>query len=615
MIRARFCKGVRSSHVLFAATFALVACTDEKASTPTDAAVDGGTALTSMDASPDAAPAPKAWTMYGYDLANSQYNPNPGSITTTSVANLGERLRILVGGGATSTPVLADGTVYFGAWDGFFYAMDATTGEQRWKERVGKQYVRSTAAIAGDRIYAAADSTLVALSRADGRVLFQTTLTEHPQGFIESSPKVIGDLVILGVASYELNLTKADYTFEGSVVALDATSGAIVWRVPVTGAGPGPCTGGSGVSIWSSAAIDPALGLAYIGTGQTYEAPASTCNDTLLAIHYKRDHQGERVAWKNTYTADDVYVAAGGGLNGLDHDIGGAPNLFRAAGVDAVGVGDKGGTYRVFNRATGQELWRAELKHGNLAQLGGVMNTAAVQGDTIFIASNTWMVFGFIVSGMHAEQDTSEIYALDANTGAVRWSQPLDAPSFGTFAVANGLLFHSTIRGFLYARDVQTGRELWKSDTGGPIGSGINVSQDAVYVSSGFALGTAAPTARVLSYGLSPASPTVIDVRENTYKELTVAQCEEALATLQPDATCRSCLCNCDATATGTCQAGCWAQAPCVVNECGETDFSSPEGIACYVEHCSSKLLPPNVFQESTRSAVCVKQCATSCTF
>jgi polyvinyl alcohol dehydrogenase (cytochrome) len=567
-----------------------------------------------MNLMPDAgAPVNPSWTMYGYDLGNSQLNPSPSKISKDSVAQLKEAFRVVVGGGATSTPIVVDGVVYFGGWDGFFYATDAATGALKWKSHIGRQYVRSSPLLTGDRIYIAADTSLFALARSDGKTLFETPLIDHPQGFIESSPKLSDGVIVLGLASYELNLVKTDYTFDGSVVGVDADTGALLWKFMVAGQNDGPCKGGSGVSVWSSAAIDPALGIAYIGTGQTYEAPASSCNDTLLALHYKKDHQGSRLAWKATYTAEDVYVAADGGLNGLDHDIGAAPNLFRAGDVEAVGAGDKGGTYRAFNRRTGEQLWRADLDKSMTAQLGGVMVTAAADQDSVYVSSNSWMLFGFVTTGMHAPSDTATLYALNTKDGSVRWKQMLDTPVFGTFGLVNGVLFHPNIRGVLFARDTATGNELWKAETGGPIGSGLAIADDSVYVSAGFAVGSKPGNGNLVRYALGASASTTTDLRETTFKDLTVAECQTALTTLQPDATCRSCLCECNASTAGSCQGGCWAQVPCLVQHCAKESFDGASGPACYADHCSSKLLPPNVYQESIRSATCVLTCASMC--
>lgn len=568
----------------------------------------------SVGMTPDAAVAfPSSWTTYGYDLGNTQFNQGASKVTKETVGQLKEAFRITVGGGATSTPIVADGIVYFGGWDGYFYAADVKTGALKWKNHIGRQYVRSSPLLTQDRIYIAADTSLFALARSDGKTVYETLLTDHPQGFIESSPKLSDGVIVIGTASYELNLTKTDYTFDGAVVGLAADTGKELWRFMVAGNNDGPCTGGSGVSVWSSAAIDPALGLAYIGTGQTYEAPASSCNDTLLALYYKADHEGPRLAWKATYTAEDVYVAAGGGLNGLDHDIGAAPNLFRAGEVDAVGAGDKGGSYRAFNRKTGEALWRADLDHSMTAQLGGVMTTAAVAGDSVYVTSNRWTLFGFVTSGKHEESDTASLYALNTQDGSVRWMQALDTPVFGSFGIVNGVLFQPNIRGILYARDTANGNVLWMADTGGPIGSGIAIADDSVYVSAGFAVGAKPGNGNLIHYGLNAGPSTTNDVREVTFKDLTVAECQTALTTLQPDAACRSCLCDCNASTTGSCQSGCWAQATCLVKECATFDFDGASGPACYADHCSSKLLPPNVYQESVRSAKCVIKCAAMC--
>jgi hypothetical protein len=319
------------------------------------------------------------------------------------------------------------------------------------------------------------------------------------------------------------------------------------------------------------------------------------------------------LAWKATYTAEDVYVAAGGGLNGLDHDIGGAPNLFRAGDADAVGVGDKGGTYRAFNRQTGEPLWRADLDKSMTAQLGGVMTTAAVDRDTVYVSSNRWMVFGFVLTGDHAPTDTATLYALNAKDGSVRWSQALETPVFGTFGIVNGVLFQPNIRGVLYARDTANGNELWKVETGGPLGSGVAISDDSVYISSGFAIGAKPGNGSLIRYALGAGPASTLDVREAAFKDLTLAECQAALTPLQPDAACRTCLCECNASTAGSCQAGCWAQAPCVVKNCATQDFDGASGPACYADHCASKLLPPNVYQESVRSAKCVLKCASLC--
>ncbi len=52
-----------------------------------------------------------------------------------------------------SSPTVGEGVAYIGSADGHLYAIDLSTGEERW--RFAKDGpVRSTPAVVGDRVYA-----------------------------------------------------------------------------------------------------------------------------------------------------------------------------------------------------------------------------------------------------------------------------------------------------------------------------------------------------------------------------------------------------------------------------------------------------------------------------
>lgn len=156
---------------------------------------------------------------------------------------------------------------------------------------------------------------------------------------------------MIGVASIEVAIPPPyDYTFRGSVVGVDAKEGALRWRVYLTGDGE---TGGAGVSIWSSAAVDTARKLVFIGTGNSYEEPAGPLSDSLVAI----DYEAGELVWHRQFTRGDVYTRFQPPPRGEDARVGAAPNLFRIAERDVVGVGDKNGVYTVLDRDTGEVLW------------------------------------------------------------------------------------------------------------------------------------------------------------------------------------------------------------------------------------------------------------------
>jgi polyvinyl alcohol dehydrogenase (cytochrome) len=616
---------------------------DKQPSAPsTDAAADAGTfGVDATDAGAtagnpttsgaDASHAPDAdsgatarWSSYGYDLHNTQVNQHESSLTSGSVAQLRERWRIRIPHGATSTPIVHGGHVYFGGWDGNAYAADALTGEIRWQRKVTNHQVRSTPLVTADRVYLAAGHNLVALQRSDGAVLFETELASHPETLLDGSPKLVDGLVIQGVASVDNTFDKPDYTSVGAVVAIDALTGALVWRVPTTGEGPGPCVGGGGASVWSTAAIDEELGLAFIGTGQGHEEPASNCSDSLLAIHYRRGHQGERLAWHQQYTQGDVYAANLLSVWGPDADIGAAPNLFEAGGRPLVGAGDKGGSYRAFDRRTGEPTWRTDLEVGAITKGGGVMTTAAVHRGVIYVSSNQVDVDDKVLFDPANIPAVSTVYALDAATGKPLWKERLPGISVGSFAVAADVLYHNVSDGSVFARDAATGKVLWSTKLELPLGVGPSVVDGRVYVSAGFGIGKAAsePSAMggaVISFGLGEGSPKVWDAEVEKPRLLSQEECRAALEQVpewpseqRPSAACSTCLCDCNATAAGHCDT-CWLQAPCAVSLCSL--FPTEEVRDCMSWLCTTKLLPSNVFERGAELAPCMIQCADVCGF
>lgn len=575
-----------------------LACSDERG---VPGAGNGAGAL-SADSS-----ARSQWTMYGHDLFNTQTNPDETVLHRDNVAQLEERWRVEFAGGATSQPVVYDGVVYFGGWDGRMYAADAQTGAIRWMTLVTRQFMRSTPFVTSDRVYAAAGGSLVALNRADGKVVFETVLDENPMTVLDGSPKGIDDLVILGAASAENGPVKSDYHFIGAIYALDAGSGALVWKVATTGDDGGYCQGGAGVGVWSTPAFDRELGLMYIGTGQNYEFPAGNCEDSLLAIHYAREHRGERIAWTAQYNTDDVYVVT---LPiGLDGDVGASAVLYEQDGVPLVGAGDKAGTYRTFDRRTGEPHWRVDLQVGDTTGIGGVMTTAAVGPDVLYVTSNILLVDG---------TSTSVLYALERASGAQRWRVDLPAFSFGAITLANGLLYHAIQTGTLYVTEAATGRQLHQLDLANANGSAPTVVDGRVYVSSGMRVTPDLDPARgaLQSFALpeQPGSPpSVIAVAPvEPPPPVSVDECIATLATYdpQPSASCSSCLCECNPTAWATCPY-CWTLAPCTALFCGAAQ--EPELASCLEQSCASKLIPPTQFAQNVEAAPCVQRCLVEC--
>lgn len=119
----------------------------------------------------------------------------------------------------SSPAVSADGTVYFGCWNGKLYARDAATGARKWEFTAGT-YILSSPAIGPDGTvyFGGGDSALHAVSPSGVAKWSYTTGSL----FVESSPAIAAD----GTIYFGAN--------DRYVYALDS-SGTLKWRVATEG--------------------------------------------------------------------------------------------------------------------------------------------------------------------------------------------------------------------------------------------------------------------------------------------------------------------------------------------------------------------------------------------
>ncbi len=141
------------------------------------------------------------------------------------------------GSRVNSSPAVADGLVYFGSYDGLFYAVEAASGKVRWKFTTGGEhrftdkhlhgaqpvsesmpdpfdfYLSSPAVSAGVVYFGGGDGNVYALDAASGNLKwkFQTGNVVH------ASPAVAEGMVFVG-------------SWDSYLYALDAATGKQRWR-------------------------------------------------------------------------------------------------------------------------------------------------------------------------------------------------------------------------------------------------------------------------------------------------------------------------------------------------------------------------------------------------
>ena len=120
-----------------------------------------------------------------------------------------------------SSPVVAQGAVYFGSGDGNVYAVDIATGEQRWKFKTGDVVHSSPAFANGVLFFGSWDSYFYAVDAATGKEKWRFHGGEDPlihnQVGFQSSPAVAEGVVYVGCR-------------DSNLYALDAVTGKEKWR-------------------------------------------------------------------------------------------------------------------------------------------------------------------------------------------------------------------------------------------------------------------------------------------------------------------------------------------------------------------------------------------------
>ncbi len=221
-----------------------------------------------------------AWLMYGRNYAAWRFSPLQ-QIDPSNVARLTPQWIFQTGvrGKFQTTPLVFDGLMYITTDSNRAFALDLLTGRPLWQyaSEVPKgisgccgEPNRGFAAL-GDRLFKVnIEGTLVALDAKTGSVVWETTMADYKKGFsATAAPLVVKDMVISGIAG-------AEFGTRDFLDAYDASTGKLRWRfwtIPAPGE-PGHNTWGSGDawmrgggSTWITGSYDPELNLIYWGTG------------------------------------------------------------------------------------------------------------------------------------------------------------------------------------------------------------------------------------------------------------------------------------------------------------------------------------------------------------
>ena len=189
------------------------------------------------------------------------------------------------------------GLFYSGSNDGTVYSIDARTGCLYWMYRA-KALVRSAGVVSPDkRAYVAdLDANLSALDTETGKLIWQKKVDDQAFARITGTPKLYQGRLYVPIASQEENAGANPIypccKFRGNLVAMDARTGAVIWRAYTspeakpTGAGKNGVQhyGPSGASTWSSPTLDLKRKVVSIMTGNGISDPDNQPDNARVAI-------------------------------------------------------------------------------------------------------------------------------------------------------------------------------------------------------------------------------------------------------------------------------------------------------------------------------------------
>jgi lanthanide-dependent methanol dehydrogenase len=530
------------------------------------------------------------WVMAAKNYASTRYS----GLDQINVGNAKE-LKVAwtfstgVNRGQEAAPLVVNNTMYVVTpYPNILYALDLNKpGSTKWKYEPSPasaaqgvaccDYVNRGAAYANGRVfYNTLDNHTVAVDAETGREIWKTKLGDINRGeTMTMAPLVVKDKVLVGNSGGELGV-------RGWLTALDAASGQIAWRAYSTGPdadcliGPnfkpfyaqdqGKDLGVSswppeawkqgGGTVWGWISYDPEQNLIFYGTGNPGPwNPAQRPGDNKWSsgIFARNPDTGEAV-WFYQWSPHDLHdydgvneqilldLPVGGQLrkvlvrperNGyvyvLDRATGQVlsatpfAHITTSKGVDLQSgrliYNEEKNTERVNTvirdicpASPGAKDWQPSafsprtgliyIPHNNLCEDAESVETGYIAG-TPYVGMNTKMYAG---PGGHR----GVFGAWDPVAGRMVWSIKEKFPVWsGAVVTAGDVVFYGTMDGYFKAADARTGELLWQAK----VGSGI-IGQPVTYRGPdgkqyvAILSGVGGWSGAIVAAGLDPRDPT-----------------------------------------------------------------------------------------------------------
>ncbi len=376
-------------------------------------------------------------------------------------------------------PSVVAGRVFVGVDTGYVYSLDARTGCLYWSFKA-EAGVRSAVSVGpskkpGQALAYFGDQAgkVYAIDAASGEQVWKVAVDPHPLARITGATQLFEDRLYVPVASGEeraaADPTYQCCTFRGSVAALDAQTGRLIWQTYIIPDKPKPAGKNakgtqqfapSGGGVWNAPTIDAKRRTLYVGTGDAYSVPAAKTTDSIVALSLNdgkmlwsvQDLQGD--AWVVSCVRDKDKENCPKNA-GPDYDFGSSPILVDLKnGKSELIAGQKSGYVWAHDPdKKGAVVWKAAVFSKPPESTGQI-----VWGGT---ADDAAAYFGVNSGG---------IVALALENGERKWftdlrpSEGRKGGQDGAISSAPGLIFSGGWDGVLRILSSADGKVAWSFD-------------------------------------------------------------------------------------------------------------------------------------------------------
>ena len=295
------------------------------------------------------------WNGWSPDAANTRFQTKPG-LSAADVPKLKVKWTFAYVEMKNTQVTAVGDRLFVGSNAGKVYSLNARTGCAYWRYdakggvRTAPVVAKLAASPSGYAVFLGDDrATEIALDATTGKLLWSTKLESHARSMLTGASAFANGVVYVPFSSSEeIATNEADYvccSFRGSVVALKADTGKVIWKAysvdqpakPYRDAGGKHLTGPAGGAIWSAPTLDPKSRRPLRRhRRQLHRRRAPTAADAvIMAI----DLKSGQVKWTNQLTATDNFMVgcppnAKGPANcpspvGPDVDFGSSSSMLR----------------------------------------------------------------------------------------------------------------------------------------------------------------------------------------------------------------------------------------------------------------------------------------------